>query len=61
MCPEYENPHFLHIYFFNIDISLIIAIICLRICMDIPKIYMEGSVSQIFDIGFSFCFIVCRR
>ena len=29
--------------------------------MYIPKIYMEGSVSQIFDIGFSFCFIVCRR
>ena len=60
MCPEYENPHF-DIYFFNMDISLIIALICLRICMYIPKIYMEGSVSQIFDIGFSFCFIVCRR
>ena len=40
------------IYFFNMDISLIIAHICLRICMYIPKIYMEGRVSQIFDIGF---------
>ena len=43
------------------DISLIIALICLIICMYIPKIYMEGRVSQIFDIGLSFCFIVCRR
>ena len=49
------------IYFFNMDISLIMAHICLRICMYIPKIYMEGRVSQIFDIGFSFGFIVCRR
>ena len=47
------------IYFFNMDISLIIAHISLRICMYIPKIYMEGRVSQIFDIGFSFCFILC--
>ena len=23
--------------------------------------YMEGSVSQNYDIGLSFCFIVCRR
>ena len=49
------------IYFFNMDISLFIAHICLRIRMYIPKIYMEGRMSQIFDIGFSFCFIVCRR
>ena len=60
MCPEYENRHFLY-NFFNMDISLIIALICLRICMYIPKMYMEGKVSQIFDIGFGFCFIVCRR
>ena len=25
--------------------------------MYIPKIYMEGRVSQIFDIGFSFCLL----
>ena len=42
------------IYFVNMDISLIIAIICLRIGMYIPKIYMEGRVSQIFDVGFIF-------
>ena len=29
--------------------------------MYIPKIYMEGRVSQIFYISFSFCSIVCRR
>ena len=49
------------IYFFNMDISLIIALICLKIYMYIAKMYMEGRVSQIFDVGFSFCFIVCRR
>ena len=50
-----------HIYFFNKDISLIIALICLKIWMYIPYMYMEEILSQIFDIGFSFCFIVCRR
>ena len=60
MCPEYENPHFSHI-FFNMDISLIIALICLKICMYIPKMYIEGRMSQIFYIDLSFCFIVCRR
>ena len=50
-----------HIYFFNMDISLIIALICLRICMYIPYLCIEGSVSQIFDKGLSFCFIVYRR
>ena len=39
------------IYFFNMDISLIIAHICLRICMYIPKIYMDGRVSQILSLG----------
>ena len=29
--------------------------------MCIAEICMEGSVSQNFDIGLSFCFIVCRR
>ena len=53
--------HIFDIYFFNMDISLIIALICLKFCMYILKMYMEGRVSQIFDIGFSFCLIVCRR
>ena len=46
--------HIFDIYFFNMDISLIIALICLKICMYIPKMYMEGRVSQIFDIALVF-------
>ena len=30
-----------NIYFFNMDISLIIALICLKFCMYIAKMYME--------------------
>ena len=48
------------VYFFNMDISLIIAPICLRICMCIVEIWMEGSMSQNFDLGLSFCFMLCR-
>ena len=43
------------------DISLIIRLICLKFGMYFLKMYMEGRVSQNFDIGLSFCFIVCRR
>ena len=53
--------HIFHVYFLNRDISLIIAPISLRICMCIAEIYMEGSVSQNFDLGLSFCFMQCRR
>ena len=50
-----------HIYFFNMDISLIISLICLTIRMYIPSMYLEGGVSQNVDIGLCYCFIVCRR
>ena len=43
------------------DISLIIAHICLKICMCFVEICMEGSVSQNFDLGLSFCFMLCGR
>ena len=43
------------------DISLIIALICLKSCMCIAEICMEGRVSQIFDLGLSFCFMLYRR
>ena len=43
------------------DISLIKAAFCLKICICIVEICMEGSVSQNLDLGLSFCFIVCRR
>ena len=50
-----------HVYFFNMDISLIIALICLKICMFLSELCMEGSVSQNFDLGLSFYFMLCRR
>ena len=45
--------------FLNMDISLIMALISLKICMCIAEIYMEGTVSQNFDLGLSFCFVQC--
>ena len=60
MYSEFENPHFPHI-FFNMDISLIIALISLKICMYIAGICMERTLSQNFELGLSFCFMVCRR
>ena len=43
------------------DISLIIALISLKTCLYIAGICMEVSVSQNFELGLSFCFMVCRR
>ena len=50
-----------HVYFLNMDISLIIAPISLRICVCIAEIYVEGSVSQNVDLGLSFYVMQCRR
>ena len=50
-----------HVKLLNMDISLIIAPISLRMCMCIAEMYMEGSVSYNFDLGLSFCFMQCRR
>ena len=50
-----------HVYFFNMDISLIIALICLKTCMCIAEICMEGRVSQNLDSGLSFCFMPYRK
>ena len=55
-----ENPYFSYI-FLNMDISLIIALICLKTCMCTFEICMEGSVSQNVDLGLSFCFMLCGR
>ena len=46
-----------HVNFLNMDISIIIALICLKICMCISEICMEGSMSQNFDLGLSFCYV----
>ena len=50
-----------HVHFLNMDISLIIAPISLKICICIAEICMQGSLSQNFDLGLSFCFMLCRR
>ena len=50
-----------HVYFLNMHILLIIAPIYLKTCMCIARICMEGSVSQNFDLGIWFCFMLCRR
>ena len=55
------KTHIFHVYFFNMDISLIIAPISLKMCMCIAETYMEGSVSHNFDLGLSFSFMQCRR
>ena len=51
------ETHIFHVYFFNLDIPLIIALTSLKMCMCIAEICMEGSVSQNFDLGLSFCFM----
>ena len=50
-----------HVYFLSIGISLIIVLICLKTCMCIADMCIEGGVSQNFDLGLSFCFMLCRR
>ena len=42
------------------DFSLIIALTCMKICIHNAEICFEGSMSQNFDIGLSFSFMVCR-
>ena len=49
-----------HVYIFFMDISLIIALICLKTGMCIAEICMEGRVSQNVDLGLSFCFMPYR-
>ena len=43
------------------DISLVKAPMYLRTWIYIAEICLEGRVSQNFDLGLSFCFMVCRR
>ena len=46
---EFENPHFSYIYFLNMDISLITALISLETCMCIARICMEGVCLRILN------------
>ena len=46
-----------HIYFFKMDISLIMTATFLKLSIHDAKTHLEGKVSQNFDLGFSFCLI----
>ena len=52
---------FFSLYFFNKDISFDIPWKFLKFGIHVNEGYMEGSVSQIFDLGVSFCFIKFRK
>ena len=60
-CAKDSEKHIFHIYFLNMDISLIMTITGMEIAIHVAETHLEGRVSQNFDIGLSFCFIVCRR
>ena len=49
-----------HEYFFNTDISLIKGFIIMKICIQVAEDCLEGRVSQNFDIGPSYYFMLCR-
>ena len=53
--------HRFQLYFFNMDISLIMTFTRLKFVVHAYETHFEGKVSQNFDIFLSFCFIVCRR
>ena len=56
-----RKNNFFHIYSFNMDIYLIMKITGIKLVKHVAEIRLEGSVSQNFDIGLSFCFMLCRR
>ena len=51
-----NKNHFFHFYFLNKGFSLNIEVNVLKSSADVKNILMEGSVSQIFYLGLSFCF-----
>ena len=48
---------FLSLLFFEHDISVTIKVFDLKLCVHILKVPLEGRVSQIFYLGFSFYFM----
>ena len=46
---------------YNMDISLIMSLKCLKFPTHVGKIHFERSLSQNVDIGICFCFVLCRR
>ena len=60
MCPECENLHFSHIFFQHGYLTYCSTYVLENLYVYSLDVY-GGRVSQNFDIGLSFCFIVCRR
>ena len=58
-----ENKKILifHIYFLNMDISLIMRLTCMKTAMHVPETHLEGRVSQNIYIGLSLDLMACRR
>ena len=59
-CSKSKNLFF-YVIFFNTDISITTQDIATKICMTILHINCEGSVSQIFNLGPSFYFMLFRK
>ena len=57
---KFENLFF-HQHFLNMDISLNRQQKLLKFCFCVPYYHIEGSVSQIFYLGLSFCFMKSRK
>ena len=55
---DISENYFLNFYFLNVDISLIIKAINLILYIHVKNITLEGTVSQIFDIGLG---SICRK
>ena len=60
MYAENLERHVFHMYFFNMVTLLVMKLTIMQIAIHVAETHWEGRVSQNFDIGLSFCFIVCR-
>ena len=55
-----EKLTFFHIYFFNMDILLIMKLTSMKTAGHVAEIYPEGRVSQKFDKGLSFLYLTYK-
>ena len=58
---EKRKIHIFHKYYFNMDISLIMRLTCLKIVILVLRIHLEGGVSQNVDIRLSFNLVAFRK
>ena len=52
---------FFHFYFLNMDISLNIYTLVIKLYTGVPYIPLEGTMSQIFYLGPGFHFMIKKR